>query len=345
MNRVISIYLPTWPTDRLRRLPGGAAPSPDVPLALKGSDGRRRVVNAVDDFAYKLGIRIGMPVAKAQALIEDLVLMDADPDADLRGLDDLALWALRRYSPLVMSDGSDGLVIDIAGASHRFGGERAVLDDLLSQLAAMAITARAALSDTWGASHALARYCATDITLIEPGRTTDAILNLPVRSLRLPANTIDDLLVLGFDRIGELASQPRAPLTLRFGKALFQQIDMAFGRMAEPISPIEPPELILVSKAFFEPIGAPETIAKYTDHLVEEICLLLEEAGEGALQLDLRFHRVDSRVEAIQVRMGKPVRDDVRLSKLLCAKIEQVDPGFGIERMVARTNQTFKSVA
>ncbi|WP_255606685.1 hypothetical protein [Asticcacaulis sp. AND118] len=55
-------------------------------MVLKGSDGRRRVVTAADDFARSLGIAVGMPIAKAQALVNDLHILDANPDADLDGL-------------------------------------------------------------------------------------------------------------------------------------------------------------------------------------------------------------------------------------------------------------------
>ena len=34
MARVISVFLPLWPIDRLRRQGGEAAPSPEAPLVL-----------------------------------------------------------------------------------------------------------------------------------------------------------------------------------------------------------------------------------------------------------------------------------------------------------------------
>lgn len=36
MRRVVSLSLPTWPTDRLRRTAGTAAPPPGEPLVLSG---------------------------------------------------------------------------------------------------------------------------------------------------------------------------------------------------------------------------------------------------------------------------------------------------------------------
>ena len=103
---------------------------------------------------------------------------------------------------------------------------------------------------------------------LPPGETATAILDLPIAALRLPGDMVDSLRVLGFERIGELAAKPRAPLTLRFGPELGRRLDQALGRIAEPIDPVRPPDLVEVRRAFAEPIGAPETIARYTGKLV-----------------------------------------------------------------------------
>ena len=86
-------------------------------------------------------------------------------------------------------------------------------------------------------------------------------------------------------------------------------------------------------RVFVEPIGAPETIARYTGKLAGQLCEALEAKGLGARRLDLLFHRVDNRIEAIRIGTARPVRDATRLTRLLCGKIETVDPGFGIEIM------------
>jgi protein ImuB len=85
--------------------------------------------------------------------------------------------------------------------------------------------------------------------------------------------------------------------------------------------------------AFAEPIGAPETIARYVAKLTGKLCQELELRGLGARRLDLLFGLVDNRVQAIRVGTAQPVRDVKRLTRLLCDKIEKVDPGFGIEIM------------
>jgi protein ImuB len=84
---------------------------------------------------------------------------------------------------------------------------------------------------------------------------------------------------------------------------------------------------------FAEPIGAAETIARYVAKLTGKLCEELELRGFGARRLDLLFGHVDNRVQAIRVGTAQPVRDVKRLTRLLCDKIEQVNPGFGIEIM------------
>lgn len=46
MARVVSLFLPTWPTDRVQRREGGAGVPAETPLALAGCEGSRRVLKA-----------------------------------------------------------------------------------------------------------------------------------------------------------------------------------------------------------------------------------------------------------------------------------------------------------
>lgn len=107
MPRVASIYLPTWPIDRMMRAMGAAAPDGAKPLVLVGQHGRQRVVTAINPVAAGMSLRVGLPATKAQALVPDLVVKHSDPDADGAALERQAVWALR-YSPVVSTDAPDG---------------------------------------------------------------------------------------------------------------------------------------------------------------------------------------------------------------------------------------------
>lgn len=296
--------------------------------------GAKRWVTAADAAAKKVGVRVGMPAAKAQALFRGLMLVDADPAADARALDLIGLWALRHYSPIVAVDGADGLVLDTEGADHLQGGELPMVTTIFNAFHARKLKAHVAIADTWGAAHACARAIKRETVIIPSGETFRAVEKLPISLLRLPEKTVADLRVLGFQTIGELANTARAPLALRFGPEVGRRLDQTRGVMAEPIDPIRTAEIVQVSRNFQEPIGAAETINKYVGRLVIELVAALEKRGLGVRRADLFVEKVDNTRQVIRAGTAKPARDIAWLTKLFKDRTEKIEPGFGIERLV-----------
>ncbi|RUM16879.1 DNA polymerase Y family protein [Rhizobium phaseoli] len=331
MPRVVSVFFPTLATDRIRRADPSIAV--DGPLVVVARSGSKRWLSAVDSNAARLGLHVGMAAAKAQALVQGLQMVDADPAADRTALERLTLWALSQYSPVVAADPPDGIVMDTEGADHLRGGEELMLSGLVNRFRARGLPARAVVADTWGAAYGLARSMMAETKVIPTGRTADAVARLPLSSLRLNPETVISLHTLGFQTVGELAATPRAPLALRFGPEIGRRVDQMMGRVAEPIDPIRCPEIIEVHRAFAEPIGAAETIGKYIARLVTKLCLELQAKGLGVRRTDLIVHRVDNTIQALRAGTAKPVRDVVWLTKLLRDRIERIDPGFGIEKL------------
>jgi len=318
----------------LRRKLGPHAPPPEAPLVMVGQSARRRVVTGANIAAQTLGIHVGLPATQAHALVPELIAHDAEPEEDIAGLGRLAIWALKRYVPIVAAEPPAGLMLDATGADHLHGGPEAMLADLLRRLTDIGIAARTAMAGSYGAAHALARYGGAERLVVAAGGEAAAIGALPLCALRLDADTVASLNRLGFETIAELDATPRPPLALRFGSMVGKRLDQAHGRIAEPVDPIKAPELIDVIQRFAEPIAAPETLARYTTKLVGLLCDRLEEAGVGARKLDLQFHRVDARVQYIRAGTAKPTRDKSGLTRLLCDRIETIDPGYGIEIMI-----------
>ncbi|QIO43081.1 DNA polymerase Y family protein [Rhizobium leguminosarum bv. trifolii] len=331
MTRVVSIYLPDLATDRIRRA------DPNIPLeqaiAVIAKSGSKRWVSAADAAARKAGLRVGMPAAKAQALFQGLMMVDADPAADSTALERIALWALGIYSPIVAVDGVDGLVMDTEGADHLQGGEEPMLTGVANRFRSAGLSARVAIADTWGTAHACARAITRETVIVPRGEIVRAVEKLPLSLLRLPSKIVEDLRVLGFQTIGELANTPRAPLALRFGPELGRRIDQMFGRTSEPIEPVHSPEWSEVTRQFAEPIGAAETINKYVARLVIELVEELQRKGLGARRTDLIVEKVDGTRQAIRAGTAKPARDIAWLTKLFRDRTDKIEPGFGIERL------------
>ncbi len=168
--------------------------------------------------------------------------------------------------------------------------------------------------------------------MVPPGGTAAALAPLPVAALRLDPDTILSLRRLGFERIGQLAAAPRAPLGRRFPVAL-HRLDQALGHAPEPISPVPPEAVIQHRLGFAEPLLTAEAFATVIRRLVPEVCAALERAGQGARRLDLHFERLDGATPIIAIGTARPARDPAHLARLLEERIETIDPGLGIEAM------------
>ncbi len=301
-------------------------------MILSARDGSKLVVHAADATALALGLHPGMAISQAQAMLPGLHVEPAEPEADTAALHGLAAWCLR-CSPLVAPCPDDGVWIDSTGCAHLFGGEAKLLRTLVDRLAQAGIAARAAVADTPGCAHAVARYAAAPLAVVRPGGAAAAMAHMPVAALRLASETTAALRLLGFDTVDQLLAAPRAPLARRFGANALRRLDQALGRVAEPLEPIAPPSLCRVRQGFPEPIATPEDLARVTALLAEALCAKLLRRQLGATRLDLVFQRVDGVPQCIRVGTAAPSRDTAHLTRLLTAQIETIDPGFGIDQV------------
>src|SRR3546814_16580037 len=78
------------------------------PTILVARTGQRDIVTAACPIALELGLAPGMAAAHARALVTDLDIYDAAPDADAAWLDRLALHAVRHWTPTAAVSGSAG---------------------------------------------------------------------------------------------------------------------------------------------------------------------------------------------------------------------------------------------
>src|SRR5690349_14798448 len=80
-RRYLAIWLRFWAADRWRR-----AHATDRPFVMVETVGPRREVRAADPCAIACGVAPGQGVADAQALVPDLLVLQADPAGDLAAL-------------------------------------------------------------------------------------------------------------------------------------------------------------------------------------------------------------------------------------------------------------------
>jgi protein ImuB len=336
LRRYLAIALPFLPTDRIGRQAKGrswriAEPRDDAPLAIIARVKNALRLVALDELAARAGLVRGMPLADARAMFPVLEIADDDPAADAALLGGIADWA-ERYTPLVATL-ADGLMLDITGCAHLFGGEAALLADLVARLEGQGFAARAAIADTPGAASAASWF--GDAGVVPPGGMAAILAPLPLAALRLDGETIAAMDRVGLKRIGQILGAPRGPLAARFGLPLLRRLDQALGIDEEAIDPRRPAPAFIAERRFAEPVSREDDISATIASLAASLAASLEAHGEGARRIELSLFRVDGAVARVGVGTSRPVRAPKLILDLFREKFaglgDELDAGFGYD--------------
>src|SRR5215470_2203820 len=146
-RRILSLWLPQLPIDRIRRHLSSSDAQADFPRVVVVKEHNALLLYAIDEVAVRAGLSIGLPLANARAICPELTVHDADEAADRKTLEDIADWC-DRFTPLVALDLPHGLFLDITGCAHLFGGEAALLRQLTGALTRQGFTVSAAIAAT-----------------------------------------------------------------------------------------------------------------------------------------------------------------------------------------------------
>ena len=335
------MWLPRLPTDRLRRLCGSApeAAAKDAPLVIAGRANNALYVYALNENAQRLGLYRGQPLANARAMIEGLAVRPADEKADLALLEDIADWC-DRFTPLVATDAPDGLLLDISGVAHLFGGEAAMLVHVRDKIAVQGFAVQAAIAGTSLAARALARHAGG--TIAHPGEDRHAVAPLPIAALDCDEDKLRALKRAGLKTIAQVADRGRAELTARLGTSFLTRLHVMLGAEEKPLTPRRPLPDLSAAHRFAEPVVTQEVISKSLHALSIALAEALERQGQGLRLLEALFFRADGKMQRIAVRTGAPLRDPGVMLRLLNQRLDALadplDPGFGFDliRLEAR---------
>lgn len=307
-------------------------------LSVEGSGGPRIAV--ANEAAQAIGLLKGDLLSDARAKAGVLQVRPLTPLADHAALKKLAFWATR-YAPAVAlwneENGADGFFIDITGASHLFGSERALLLDLAGRLAGFGLVCRVAVAQTPGMAWALAHYASSPCSVLPAGEEQAALSPLPVEALRLSGETCALLHRLGLRRVGAVAEAPRAPFAARFETSLLRRLDQALGRLPESLDFLATPPAYEACRQVLEPISSQTGVVKVTTRLMQDLVPALQRDGKGARALRLWLYRVDGAVRMIHLGLAAPTRDPAHVARLVELNLERlgenIDAGFGFETL------------
>jgi protein ImuB len=329
MQRIICVWFPFLESERLIR------ENPDLtrkPFILVTRESNRVFVSAVSKAAGSLGFLPDMSLVDVRAAMPDILYYDANPAHDIRCLQGLLRWA-SRFTPRVMRGEGSNLYLDIAGASHLFNGETSLLQNIQSQLKAFGFTTHLALADNkvaaWGFAHYGKSKCnITGEVLREASR------DLPVDALQMSYASTALCRRLGLKKIGDLLDLPRVALASRIGLEDMTRVDQFFGRTTEAKQYSRHRERLIEEMQFFDPLATSAGVEAALDILLGKLCARLEKMRQGFRRANLYMERVDHNTLSFSVQLTQSNAKLKTLKRLFSSHFEQLDVGFGIDRMI-----------
>jgi protein ImuB len=325
----LALWFPFLASERMRATTEpGSDRSPDdgaaEPLALVARVGNALRLAAVDVLGVEQGLVAGMTLADARARCPTLVTRPVDAAADALALDRV-LEAMRRFTPMVALDAPDGVILDITGCAHLFGGAQA----LAQQARALAgYSSRHGFGPNAMAARALARH---------GGRGGD-VAALPVAALELDEGGLAALRRAGLRTIGDLARRPMGMIAARFGEQAVTRLRQILGEAPSPITPRRPAAPIHAEARFPEPIARTEDVMDVIEDLLGQAARQMEARKLGGRRFVIRLLRSDGARQGLAIETGQPVRDPAAVLRLLRERIDTMadplDPGFGFDAVL-----------
>jgi protein ImuB len=333
------LYLPFLSTDHVRRI--RAAGAPVGPIILTQSSGLAHQVARVDAPGQQAGLRPGMSLAQARALVPGLTALAYDPQRDRIILQKLADWAVR-FSPLVETCTPDTLLIDITGCEQLFGGQERIAALALAGLADAGFFARAAIADTVGGAFALATTASQPVSIAPPGQTAAHLAPLPPVALRLQPQTLARLEALGILTIGDLLKLPRATLPARFGAELNLRLQQALGEVFEGVAVRLPRTAPYARMEFEQPIRDLITIQTAAADLLKNVFTQLEQRDQALRRLDILL-LFEKRPLRFAIGLARPSRRRQHVRQLLEQGLEKYDFANGLTGLLLIAGDTSRS--
>lgn len=310
----MAVHFPHLGLEALQLRPGAREA-----LALLSGEGRTLQVLDCTAGAAALGVQAGQPLNSALALAPALQTRQREPAREQAALLKLAGEG-HGFTPTVSLEPPAGLLLEVEGSAHLFGGPEVIRDRARQVFAVQGFSACLAVAPTPLAALWLAQAGAETTTLsLDELRGT--LGKLPLGALAWPAETGDAFQRLGLKQLGDLLRLPRDGLAKRFGPGLLRALDQALGAAPDPRGHWQPPRHCRLSRELPGEFISLDHLQPHIEELVAALCRELRAYDAGTDRLRLLFKHWRQSPTVVTVGSAEPCRDPKRWHALLQAQL------------------------
>lgn len=300
----------------LRRLP-----DPVAPLALVGGSVQLRTLHAVNAAAASAGLRAGMRLTAAHALLPSVAMVDYDPQAESRWQSFLAAWAYR-HSSLVSAQWPGCLLLEVSASFGLLGAWPRIEARLREELAALGFTHRIAMAPTPRAARVLAGL-RDGLAVDHPAAMQTLLDRVPVRRALLPDDTGERLYRMGLRDLRALRALPVDGMRRRFGLALLDHLDRLYGDADDLLTYYAPPDHFDSRIDLECEVEGHNALLFPLRRMIRDLCICLSIRDGGVQRFVLRLEHETAHTD-VEVGLLSAEREPAMLFELARARLERV---------------------
>ena len=317
--RIAYVHLPRFPVQR-RVLEEPALA--DRPLALVHEERQGLRISFVSGAAQREGIRTGMTLSAARALLPALHDVRYELRAEQQALTSLAEGFLR-FAPGFMPSAPDGMWLD-ASAASLFGGEVGLAGQLVTAARAAGYRARVVVASELFTARALARHGTEVWTCVEEGTAAEALGVLPLQALEDAPEVVASLRALGLTTLGELAALAPAQLIARLGAPGLRAQRLARGQDDARLVPAVLPEVVEEVRMLEPAVESLEPLLFALKALLDRVSSRLRGRQQAAVRLTLTLVADPGGPHPVPLALARPSTDPKLLLDLVRNRLESV---------------------
>lgn len=295
----------------------------DSPLAVIELEGRAQHIVAANEPAVRAGVQAGMSVATALALLPQLIVKPREVHRERALLERLATCA-QRFTPRVSLEPPDGMLFEIKGSLHLFGGAAKLAASFLAHCGAAGSRPRLAIAPTPLAALAAAR-AGTPFEVTDGARLTGALAPLPLAVLRWAPEVLERLSRVGVHTIGEALRLPRGGFARRFGRASLADLDRLVGHSADLRLRFGAPERFRARGEFTYELERHDALLAALTPLLEDLAHFLQARQCGITELECRLRHRHAQATRCVLKLAAPAADPLRLKALLGERLATLE--------------------
>lgn len=313
----MAVHFPRLALEALR-----VSPQSSEQVAVIDGNGQKAVIWDCTKGAERRGVQPGQLFNSALALAPQLKTLNRELSGEQGALVRVAELG-HNFTPTVSLESPNGLLLEVEGSAHLFGGTLGILDKVRDTFRSAGFVPAVALAPTPVAALWLAQ-ARLEIPVTHREELRSVLGQLPVGAIRWPKGVTEAFSRLGIEHMVDVLRLPRDGLAKRFGKEFPQTLDRALGKRPDPRGSWHAAQHCKLTREMPGELTQIGHMQPYVDSMIDELADALRSHDAGVNRIKLLFKHWRQVSTGVTIGSAAPYREAKLWKELVHGRLASV---------------------